>query len=124
MSGQTQTTLTTVSGAAFNCGRECTIVHKGQMLMIDEALLGSDKTVAPTVTLHLDGRKISVVDSFNPQREIPVTAMWNGERLEIISSTGSRTVTQSVTLEAGELVVVTAFNRDAARPVTFRYRKK
>jgi hypothetical protein len=117
------TTSNTASGAAFNCGRQCTIVQKGQTLTIDKALLGTSTTPAPAVTLQVDGRQLSVVDSFSPRREIPVTATWNGNRLEIVSSTGSRTVTQSLAIEAGQLVVVTSFTRDAARPVTFRYRK-
>jgi hypothetical protein len=109
-SAETPTTSNTVSGAAFNCGRECTIVHKGRTLAIEKALLGSDEAPAQVVTLHLDGRQISVADTFSPSRKIGVTADWNGNKLQIISSTASRTVT--------------SFNRDAARPVTFRYRKK
>ena len=33
--GDHRVTSNTVSGAAFNCGRGCTIVHKGQTLRID-----------------------------------------------------------------------------------------
>lgn len=120
----TRTAVNTASGAAFNCGRECTIVHKGQTLTIDKALLGSDNTPAPAVTLELNDRQMSVIDSFSPTREIPVRAKLIGNKLEIISSTGSRAVTQSIAIDTAQLVVVTSFNRDAARPVTLRYRKK
>jgi hypothetical protein len=122
-SGEVHTT-NTVSGAAFNCGSECTIVQKGQMLTVDKAHLASHPTPAPAVTLHLDGRQTSVVDSFSPRREIPVTAKWNGDKLEITSSTGLHTITQLVSIEATQLVVVTSVNIEADQPVTFKYKKK
>jgi hypothetical protein len=123
-SGEVPTTSNTVSGAAFNCGSECTIVQKGQMLTIDNAQLALSPTPAPAVTLHLDGHQTSAVDSFSPRREIPVTAKWNGDKLEITSSTGSHTITQLVSIEAGQLVVVTSVNIEADQPVTFKYKKK
>ena len=117
------------SGAPFNCGRECTIVHKGQTLRIDRAYLASDPTPAPAVTLQLNGRPRSVVDSFSPWREIPATAQRIGDRLKISSSTsttsmGEYTITQFVFIEATQLVVVTSVNIDDFPPMTFRYKKK
>ncbi|MBZ5499623.1 MAG: hypothetical protein LAP85_24760 [Acidobacteriia bacterium] len=132
-SGEVHTTSTTVSGAAFNCGTECTIVQKGQMLTVDKAHLASRPTPAPAVTLHLDGRQTSVIDSFaatfkggptNPRREIPVTAKWNGDTLEITSSTGLHTFTQLLSIEEKQLVVVTLIDIESAPPVTFKYKKK
>ena len=123
-SGERPIRSNTAGGAVFNCGRECTIVHKGQMLTIDKALLGSNTTPAPAVTLQVDGRPTSVLDSFSPNREIPVTAKWNGNKLEITGSTGSHTVTQLVFLDATQLVVVTSFDIAAAQPVTFIYKSK
>jgi len=122
--GEKRIRSNTASGAAFNCGRECSIVHKGQALTIEKALLALQTTPAPVVKLQLDGRQISVVNSFSPDREIPVTAKWNGDKLEITSATGSGTVTQSLAIEAGQLVVVTSVHRHSAQPVTFRYKKK
>ena len=123
-SGEVPTTSNTVSGAAFNCGSECTIVQKGQMLTVDKAHLATRPTPAPAVMLHLDGRQTSVVDSFSPRRDIPATAKWNGNKLEITSSTGSHTVTQLVSIEATQLVVVTSVNINGDQPVTFTYKKK
>jgi len=94
------------------------------MLTVDKAHLASHPTPAPAVTLHLDGRQTSVVDSFSPRREIPVTAKWNGDKLEITSSTGLHTITQLVSIEATQLVVVTSVNIEADQPVTFKYKKK
>jgi hypothetical protein len=73
--------------------------------------------------LQLDGLQKSVVDSFNPGREIPVTAKRNGDKLEIISPTGSHTFTQTVSIAATQLVVVTAVNITSAQPVTLTYKK-
>jgi hypothetical protein len=121
-SGERPIKSNTASGAAFNCGRECTIVHKGQALTIDKALLASNPNPAPAVTLQLNGRQMSVLDSFNPPREIPVTAKWNGNKLEITSTMG-RMTTQLVTVDASELVVVTSSGTDGPR-VTLKYKKR
>ena len=127
-SGDSRPMSNTVSGAAFNCGRECAIVHEGQSLTIDKALLGSDVTPAPAVTLRLDGRQMSVVDSFNPGRQVAVASTWKGDKLEITSGAGSRRTTQLLSVEAAELVVVvTSVNTASAQsapPVTLRYRTK
>jgi hypothetical protein len=122
--GETRTTTNTASGAAFNCGRGCTILHKDQTLTIDKALLGSNTQPAQRVTLQLDGRENPVIDSFSPNGEIPATAQWNGNKLEISSSASSHTIKQLVSLEGAQLVVVTSFGLAAAQPVRFTYRKK
>jgi hypothetical protein len=123
-SGQRPTMSNTASGAAFNCGRECTIVHKGQALTIDKALLASNTTAAPAVTLQLDGGQTPVVDSFNPGRKIPATAKWDGDKLQITSPTGARALTQLLSIEAAQLVVVTSAAFEGSSPVTLRYRRK
>jgi hypothetical protein len=123
-SDETSTSSNTLSGAAFNCGRGCTIHHKGQTLTVEAALLGSDVKPAPSVTLQLDGRRMSVIDSFSPKRQLPVTAKWNGAKLEITTSPGPYTVTQSLGVDAAQLVVVTSVDRPSERPVTLRYAKK
>lgn len=117
-------TVNTASGAAFNCGRQCTIVHKGLTLTVDNAFLGSDKTPAPAVTLELNGREMSVVDSFNPDRELRVKATWTGKHVEVISAPAKHEVNQSITLDAGQLVVVTSYSADPGRAVTLRYKKQ
>lgn len=115
--------LDTISGAAFNCGRECSITHQGQALTIEKALLASSRAV-PTVVLQLDGRQANVVDSFNPNRELSVSASWKGNKLEIVSGTGARAKTQILSITAGQLVVVSTSATPAAKPITFTYKKK
>jgi hypothetical protein len=95
------------------------------VLTLEKALLGSNATPAPPVTLDLDGRQRPVVDSFSPPRELPVTAAWSGDTIEITTATGrSMTTTQIVSIEVGQLVVVTRVNIADAAPVTLRYRKE
>lgn len=126
-----RTSSTTVSGAAFNCGRECTIVHKGQVLTVTNAELadypGKDKSrPTPAVTVQLDGRERKVVDSFSPSREIPATASWKGSKLEITSGTGSLVHNQLLSLEGKQLVVanVAQVNSERRGDVTYKYAKK
>ena len=122
--GEHQVATNTASGAAFNCGRGCTIVHKGQTLRIDGAFLGSNDKLAPPVILRLDSRQGAVIDSFNPGREIPVTAQWVGDAPKITSPSNRITRTQLLSLEASQLVVVTSANVEGDEPVTFRYKRK
>jgi hypothetical protein len=115
------TKATTVSGAAFNCGRDCTIVQTNQTLTVEAALLGSDVSRASPVTFRLDEQEHLVTDSFNPGRELRVTAKWNAGRLEIVTGPRFR---QAVSVESGQLVVVTSVMIEPAHRVTVRYAKK
>jgi len=132
-----RTTSTTISGAPFNCGRGCTIIHKGQTLTIENAQLadipGRDKTQpTPSMTFHINGRQMMVVDSFNwdPPLEMPVTARWDGGRIRIDTAqqgAGATMLwTQVLSLESGQLVVVTTSTRDGdpGWGTTFSYRKR
>jgi hypothetical protein len=127
------TMSTTISGAPFNCGRECTITHRGQTLTIANAQLaeypGKDKSQpTPAVTLHLDGRQTEVVDSFSPSRQLPVVARWEGNAVRIESRTQESSVVwiQVLRLEGAQLVVVssTTINGEARAQTTFTYRRK
>ena len=118
------TAVTTVSGAAFNCGRTCVIAHDGTSLRVSEALLGSDKATAPTVEFGLNGRETSILDSFNPKRHIKAIAKWTGRGIEVISWSGPSVFTQTLSREDGHLIVVSSFSRDPDRPLRLRYRKK
>lgn len=127
--GPRRTSTTTISGAALNCGTGCTIRQKGQTLTIDDAQLadfpGKDKSKpTPPVTLHIDGRRVEVIDSFSPGRQLPVTARWDGSKLSIKSG-GLQSVgyTQVLSLEGGRLVVVTTSDRHGSETI-FKYRRK
>jgi hypothetical protein len=123
-SGERRITSNTASGAAFNYGRECTIVHNGQTMTIDKALLAPETAAAAAVTLQMDGRQAPVVDSFSRGRKIPATAKWTGDKLEITSPTGSIAITQVLSIEAAELGVVTSVSLEGNTAVTSKYRRK
>ena len=130
--GGARSPVHTSSGAAFNCGRECTIAQKGATLTIDNAQLadykGKDPSErTPSVTFRIDGREAEVVDSFNPSRKLSATAKWDGNKLQIATGRGSSSFprTQILSLEEGNLVVVhiATVSGEPVR-VTMKYRKK
>jgi len=117
-----------VVGAPFNYGRECTLVLSGQTLTIDKAYLGSRTTPAPAITLQLDGRQTSAVDSYSPWAHIILTAQWIGAQLQITRPGDRSTTTQLVSIEGTRLVVVTSIEM-SGQPTfkireTFKYDKK
>lgn len=118
-----RTTSTTISGAPFNCGRGCTIVHKGQTLTVARAqLAGAEPSAVPSITLQLDGRETKIVDSFNPPSELSVIARWQGGGLEVETRSGGP-LRQTLTIDKNELLVATTNERQGTG-TTFRYRKK
>ena len=128
----TRSSVHTSSGAAFNCGRECTIAQKGATLTIDNAQLadykGKDPSErTPPVTFRIDGREAEVVDSFNPSARLTASAKWDGNKVQIASRSGASSIsrTQLLSLEDGNLVVVhiATVSGEPVR-VTMKYRKK
>lgn len=113
----------TVSGAAFNCGRGCTITHKGQTLTIAHAdPPGTDRDAVPIVTFQLDDREHKVTDSFNHSIELPVVARLQDGGIEVETRMWGA-MKQRLTTEKNELVVVTT--REGGEWSTIlRYRKK
>ncbi len=125
------TKSTTVSGAPVNCGTACTITHKADTLTIAHAQLadypGTDKSQpTPAVTLHLNGRPLEVVDSFSPQRQIPVVARSDGAGVRVESRNQMVALVQKLRLENSQLVIISSptVNGEARYQTTFRYRRK
>jgi hypothetical protein len=109
----------TAFGAAFNCGRECTIVHEAQTLKIEKAFLADRTEAAPTVTLQLNGRHLSPVLGGS----VTVTATWTAERLEIVTESAPVGYSQTLWIDGTQLAVVTSDVHGMSR-VTLRYNKK
>ena len=110
---------------AFNCGREYRIVHKGSTLTIENAQLKADATaLSPTVTIVVDGRSHAVVDSVTPGNTIETVSRWEDGKLVITSMLLGIPITQTVSLEQNQLVVVKSYVGDSDAKVTFRYTKK
>ena len=113
------TTSHTAFGAAFNCGRECTIVQDAQTLKIENAFLAARTEPASVVTLQLTGRQLAPVLG----KPVTVTAAWSAERLEIATESTPVGYSQTLWLDGIQLVVVTSDVQGMSR-VTLKYNKK
>jgi len=115
-------------GGGFACGAACTLTQTATMLKVDRA--AADGTAMPTITFMLDG-----TDSKNAGRagadgtptSIISKAKWDGAKL-VVSTTRDMqgtaiTSTQTLSVEAGKLTVVTNSGREGATPTTATYTK-
>jgi hypothetical protein len=110
---------------AFNCGRECRIVHKGSTLTVEQAQLKDGATApSPSVAFVIDGQSHTVVDSVTPNRTIESVARWQDGKLVITSMAGPMRMTQTVSLEQNQLVVVRSGLTDPDSKWTLRYTRK
>ena len=110
---------------AFNCGRECRIVHKGSTLTVENARLSDGATApSPSVAFVIDGQSHTVVDSVTPNRTIESVARWQDGKLVITSMAGPMRMTQTVSLEQNQLVVVRSGLTDPDSKWTLRYTRK
>ena len=110
----------------FNCGRECRIVHKGSTLTVERAQFKDGATApSPTVAIVFDGKSHTVVDSVTPNRTIESVARWQDGKLVITSVVGRMLMTQTVSLEQNQLVVVRlGLITDPDSKWTLRYTRK
>jgi hypothetical protein len=102
-----------VSGAAFNCGIECTIAQEGQTLTISRTP-GEDGAKRPPAVLQ-----IATGDGPNqPVGPAGTLAKWEGEQLVVTRSMGVLSIRQAITIERGQLVVASLV--DTGRPDDLR----
>jgi len=119
-----QPTKTYVSdGWAFNCGRQCRIVQQGSTLTIEDARFDGATAPSPTVTIVVDGQPHMVVDTITLGDTIQTVGRWEGDRLSITSMLLGKPMSQTISLEQGQLVVETLFTTSDGK-LTFRYTKK
>jgi hypothetical protein len=113
------------SGAAFNCGRSCTITHQGQNLKVESALLASAAGPAPAVTFQLDGREVPVPNSSGRGGQLPAVARWDGDTVEIVTKADPFPMgyKQTLVLDGAQLVVVTADDQGKSS-VKLKYSRK
>jgi hypothetical protein len=121
---------------AFNCGQTCTITQDAAKLVI-ERMQGETKT---TTTFLLDGTESTnqVTMGFGGRRgggggapAQPITlkskATWTGDKLVVTTpmtmGETSFTSTQTISLEAGKLVIENTTDREGATPTKVTYTK-
>jgi hypothetical protein len=122
---QSPTKSHTISGAAFNCGRECRLVQKGSALTIERAQIdGGDGSSTPAVTLQLDAQLQTVSDSVNPGNTIQTVSQWEDGKVVITSTTYGRLFAkQTISYDQTGLTVTTS-SFVAGWTLTLRYTKK
>jgi hypothetical protein len=112
-----------VSGAAVNCGTECTIVQTAKTLTISGLPSGRGGKL-PDVVLNLDGTTSTITQSINPPATYAATAAWDGGKLVVSRTLGRMKITQTISLEVGKLVVFSTFDVEGSDPVRLTYTKK
>jgi hypothetical protein len=110
--------------SAFNCGRGCRILHKGSTLTVENAQLKAGATTpSPTVSIVVDGRPHTVVDSITLGNTIETVGRWENGKLLITSMLSGIPLSQTISLEQNQLVVVKSFVTSDTK-LTLRYTKK
>ena len=123
--GEQPTRSYVMDSSAFNCGRECRIVHNGSTLTVENAQLAAGATApSPTVTFLVDGRSHAVVDSVTLGHTIEAVSRWEDGRLVITSMLLGMPITQTISLEQHQLVVVKLYVTDPGAKLTLRYAKE
>ena len=122
--GEQPTTSYLSEGSAFNCARECRIVHRDSTITVENALLKAGATArSPTVTIVVDGQPHKVVDSVNIGNTIETIGRWEDGKLLITSTLFGKPNIQTISLENNQLVVVRSFVTSDTK-LTLRYTKK
>ena len=107
-----------VSGAAFNCGAECTIVQDARALTIARTP-DPDGVKRPVVVLNLDGRASAISQSMGSSTTFSAKAEWTGNTLTTTRALGLLTIRQTISIENSRLTIRTWINaaRDDTAPV-------
>jgi hypothetical protein len=117
-------------GGTFNCGMECTITQDGKALTIKRPA-NAQGTTPPDIVLNLTG----VTKGETPSRQggaptpYEVTAKVDGAKWVLSRAVTAQdgtsfTVTQTISIEAGKLTIVTNTGREGMPPTTVTYTKK
>ena len=117
-------------GGAFNCGQECTIVQDAKTLTIKRPA-GAQGAAPADIVLNLDGSDSKIMQPGRQGGEPTATvakAKVDGSKIVVtrtIDMQGTAvTATQTISLEAGKLTIVTNSGREGSTPQTRTYSKK
>ena len=117
-------------GGAFNCGQECTIVQDAKTLTIKRPA-GAQGAAPADVVLMLDGSDSKIMmpgrQGGEPTAAV-AKAKVEGSKIVVTRTLDMQgtavTATQTISLEAGKLTIVTNSGREGATPQTRTYSKK
>jgi hypothetical protein len=113
-------------GGAFNCGMTCTITVTGNVMKVER--VQGENTVVLNFTLDGSDSKNSLPGrQGGAPTEIVSKAKWDGNKLVIATTRdmggNSVTSTQTLSIEAGKLTIVTTSTMEGATPQTITYTK-
>ena len=117
-------------GGVFNCGQECTIVQDAKTLTIKRPA-GAQGAAPADVVLMLDGSDSKIMmpgrQGGEPTAAV-AKAKVEGNKIVVTRTLDMQgtavTATQTISLEAGKLTIVTNSGREGATPQTRTYSKK
>jgi len=117
-------------GGVFNCGQECTIVQDAKTLTIKRPA-GAQGAAPADVVLMLDGSDSKIMmpgrQGGEPTAAV-AKAKVEGSKIVVTRTLDMQgtavTATQTISLEAGKLTIVTNSGREGATPQTRTYSKK
>ena len=114
-------------GGVFTCGMECTITQDAKALTVKTTTQAGEQTRV----IMLDGTDTKYEQPGRqgaPATPVVAKAKWDGAKLIITRSFDMQgtavTATQTLSIDAGKLTVVTNSGREGATPQTQTYTKK
>jgi hypothetical protein len=78
----------------------------------------------PDIVLNLDGRESAIRQSADSKAEFKATAKGEGNRLLVTRLMEPLLITQTLTLEGGQLKIHSSISIDPASAVTLTYERK
>jgi hypothetical protein len=115
------------AGGAFQCGSSCTITHVGRTLKIQQHVT-APATAPPEIVLSLTGNESKTLhprlDGGTPV-EYTMKAQWDGNRLLVTRTLGTVVkIDQVISLQAGNLTIVTTPHFEGMKPIVWTYKKQ
>jgi hypothetical protein len=117
-------------GGVFACGAECTIVQDAKTLTIKRPAPAQGGNAPADLVLNLTGPSKLMAPGRGGAEPTPyeANAKWDGAKWVVTRTLDmqgtSITATQTISIEAGKLTVVSTSTREGAMPQTQTYTKK
>ena len=113
-------------GGGFNCGMACAITVTGNVMKVERTQ--GEQTVTSTFTLDgSDSKNTAPGRGGAPGVDVVSKAKWDGNKVVITTTRDFNgtavTSTQTLSIEAGKLTIVTTSTMEGATPQTATYTK-
>ena len=125
----TESGIPGIGSGAFICGAQCTIVQTDRTITIKRPS-NRQGVALPDVVLKLDGSpsKVTQLGRGGASQDFDAIAQWNdaGQLIvvrKVLSDGQTFTITQSVSIQAGQLIIATDHGRKGIAPDVREYKK-